>query len=251
MEQMVVHFQTDKAIPTAFWGSLLHGMLMQKLPEAWGDKMHNDGLHPFGQWVEPLQGREFLWHINLLDDALADALAPLVQPDTAWACEHLQDTFHIAKVDRTRLTVQDYVKPFFLEQDVARRWQLRFRTATTHKTQGEYALYPTVELIGQSLQRRFCLLDANSVLADAEALEHILTHTRIARYRLQSCTYPLEGARVQGYVGSVELALKGPESLARLAGMLFSFARWSGVGVKTALGMGGCEVTAVIRKETV
>ena len=52
-----------------------------------------------------------------------------------------------------------------------------------------------------------------------------------------------------GYAGRIELRFFGPDPLKRLAGALFAFANWTGVGIKTTLGMGGCVVTIQERAE--
>ena len=137
------------------------------------------------------------------------------------------------------------MKPFFLSEAATPRLRLSFLTTTTHKTQGDYALFPSVELIARGLRARLCDMEPSLVLSDDEVLEQIISHTRIARYRLQSGSFALEGARVQGYTGHVDLSIQGPDSLIRLASVLYCFAPWCGVGIKTALGMGGCRIEPI------
>ena len=102
-----------------------------------------------------------------------------------------------------------------------------------------------VELIACGLRARLCDMEPSLVLSDDEVLEQIISRTRIARYRLQSGSFALEGARVQGYTGHVDLSIQGPDSLIRLANVLYCFAPWCGVGIKTALGMGGCRIEPI------
>ena len=250
MQRWTIALRAEKGQPSPYWGSLLHGMLMEHLPADWQERLHAGGLRPFSQWVEPREGSAFTWHLNALDDGLAAAVDPLLSEGQVWSCQHLQGSFTFAGISRERLTMQAYMKPFFLREKAAPRLRLSFITTTTHKTQGGYALFPSVDLIAQALRARLCEAEPGIVLNDDEVLEQIVAHTRIARYRLQSGSFALEGARIQGYTGHVDLSIQGPDALIRLADMFFGFAPWCGVGVKTALGMGGCRVEEIdIRKD--
>jgi CRISPR/Cas system endoribonuclease Cas6 (RAMP superfamily) len=46
-------------------------------------------------------------------------------------------------------------------------------------------------------------------------------------------------------MGKITLVVNGPDQLARLAGAMLSFAEYSGVGIKTALGMGGVRIREI------
>ena len=250
MERWTIALRAEKGAPSPYWGSLMHGMLLERLPEDWQERLHGDGLRPFSQWVEPGEGSAFFWHLNVLNDELAAAMAPLLTEGQAWPCAHLQGNFVFEKVEHESLTMQAYMKPFFLSEKASPRLRLAFLTTTTHKTQGGYALFPSVDLIARALRAHLCDMEPGFVLSDDEVLEQVISHTRIARYRLQSGSFALEGARIQGYTGHVDLNVQGPDALIRLADMLFSFAPWCGVGVKTALGMGGCSVEPIEDKRS-
>ena len=245
MDRWTVALRAASGAPSPYWGSVMHGVLMERLPEAWRARLHGDGPRPLSQWVEPGEGPAFRWHLNLLDDDLAGAVAPLLQAGAVWHSGHLGGGLVIEAATRETLTLQGYMKSFFLAEKPEPRLRLRFCTTATHRTQGEYALFPSVALIAGALRARLCALSPDIVLSDDEVLEQIIGHTRIARYRLQSGSFALEGARIQGYTGHIDLSVKGPDPLIRLADALFCFAPWCGVGVKTALGMGGCTVEPI------
>lgn len=190
-----------------------------------------------------------MWRLKVLDDALAEVVAPLLAEGQRWRCRHVQGDFVMERVAREQLSMQAYTRRFFLE-DAMPRLRLSFRTTTTHRVQGDYALFPSVELMAGALRRHICAVEPGIVLADDEVLSQIVARTRIVRYRLQSGSFALDGARVQDYTGHVDLSVQGPDPLIRLADLLFCFAPWCGVGIKTALGMGGCDVAPIdYRKE--
>jgi CRISPR/Cas system endoribonuclease Cas6 (RAMP superfamily) len=68
------------------------------------------------------------------------------------------------------------------------------------------------------------------------------------RYQLRSQAFPIEGRLVYGFSGSQRLTFYGYDMLKRLQGLLAIFAEFSGIGIKTALGMGAVH-THVIYKE--
>lgn len=247
MDRWVIAMRAEKGVSSPYWGSLLHGMLLERLGPQWQAALHEGGQRPFSQWVEPVEGGAFRWHLSVLDDALCEAVAPLLGEGARWPCRHVQGDFVIEAVARERLSLAQYMKPFFLSETASSRLRLRFLTTTTHKSQGGYALFPSVELIARALRARLCALAPDMPLSDDEALEQIIARTRIARYRLQSGSFALEGARIQGYTGHVDLSIHGPDPLIRLANVLYGFAPWCGVGVKTALGMGGCSIEVITK----
>ena len=249
MERFTIQMMCPDRAPSPSWGSVLHGMLMETLPSPWPEKMHEEGPRPLSQWVEVKSPTRFIWHIGVLDDDLGEALEKALTPGKILSCVHLNAQMTIESVEIERLTPAAYMKPFFLSEEPCPGMYITFCTPTTHKSQRQYAIFPSVELIAKYLAIRFCAMAPDFALADPEALNQVIAHTRISRYRLESMRYSLEGAWLVGYTGRVELRFEGPDPLKRLAGILFSFASWSGVGIKTALGMGGCEVMPLKRKQ--
>ena len=237
-----VHLSVAETVPSVNWGSVMHGILIEKLPAEWQEALHSDQLRPLSQWVEPVDPVSFIWHLSVLDDSLAEIISAVLQPGNEFQCKHNQSNMRITDVQVISSSITEYMKPFYLSEEPCAGVFLNFRTTTTHKSQGRYAVFPSVDLIGKSLRNHFCSLEPSFVLADDEILGQILDHTRIARYNLQSSYYSLEGGRIDGYTGHLLLRFDGPDPLKRLAGTLFSFAEWTGVGIKTALGMGACTV---------
>ena len=49
----------------------------------------------------------------------------------------------------------------------------------------------------------------------------------------------MEGVRIPGFQGEVTIKINGPQQMVNMAWMLAEFGTYSGVGIKTSLGMGG------------
>lgn len=248
MVQWKVRFQSNNADPTYYWGSLMHGALMERVAAETADRMHKGEMRLFNQWVEPAKDGTFTWHLNVLDDGLADEMPTYGEGDE-WMLTHVSTALTVLSAERVDTSIRDYMKPFYMSEKPADRIRMTFITTTTHKSQGAYAVFPSVELIAGNLRKRIVTMDPESVLGDDEVIRQITDRTIIGRYKLQSSAFALEGRWIHGYNGVVELVVRGPEALLRLANALYAFAPYCGVGIKTALGMGGCSVELIQRSE--
>ena len=243
MDRFRIEISSCAQPPSIQWGSMLHGILMENLPAPWPEEMHQAGMRPFSQWVEVMDAERFIWHISCLDDDLGRSIGDLVAENREFEARYISSVLKVDTVAREHVTLAEYMKSFFLAEEACYGLYMSFRTPATHKTQGQYAVFPSVDLIAGNLNKRLCMVAPDFALNDEEAFEQVVQHTRIQRYRLESARFQLEGTGVIGYTGRMELRFSGPDPLKRLAGALFSFADWSGVGIKTALGMGGCVTT--------
>ena len=248
MDQFLIEMACPTLAPQPAWGSMMHGMLMERLPEEWQALLHTDQSRPLSQWVEVKSPVQLVWHIGVTADTLGDRIDSLLKTGDVWRCEHLKADMTVTGFQHHRITAAEYLKRFFLAEKPCPGVYLTFMTPTTHKSQGRYVVFPSVDLIARNLNAHFCAMAPDFALSDATALDQVIAHTYIARYRLESMRYYLEGAVVSGYTGRLQLRFNGPDPLKRLAGVLFSFAEYSGVGIKTALGMGGCTVAPLVLK---
>jgi CRISPR/Cas system endoribonuclease Cas6 (RAMP superfamily) len=57
--------------------------------------------------------------------------------------------------------------------------------------------------------------------------------------------FALEGTRIQAFRGSYTLAFKGNLMSRKIMCMLGEFAQYSGIGIKTALGMGATKTNII------
>ena len=240
MTQFRILISSDYSL-TSDCGSVMHGILMDLLPHPWPDRLHETGLKPFSQWIENLSGEETVWHINVLDRELADVIRNSFALNSSVFCKHIRSKIRFLKTEAKDLSVQDYLNSFILSEKPDQDIRLFFRTTTAHKSQGEYVILPSVELIAAGLQKRFAQISQECILADDAIVEQIVKNTKLIRYKLESRPYNLEGTRVYGYTGFVDLRFQGETTLQRLSAALFCMAEWSGIGIKTALGMGGCK----------
>lgn len=225
-------------------GSLLHGALMERLDGTLVASLHTPGLRPYSQhlWYD---GEKMIWRVAALTHEATEAIInPLLSSDSTSI--YLRDKQLSLTITERRLlyssTYRELADRFFLAAHPVRRVVLRFLTPTSFKSDNAYLIYPDVRHIMQSLYNRWNAFASWYTLEDQDALQHLITHTRIIGYRLRMSPFSVEGIRIPAFQGNVELYLAGPDALARLTAMLLTYAEFAGIGIKTALGMGGSRI---------
>jgi CRISPR-associated endoribonuclease Cas6 len=228
------------------WGSLFHGFLMQALPAETADMLHESGLRPFSQYILPQTDQQLIWNIGVWEGNMAEQIMKSVGSCSRIELAQKGITLEVGGMQRIIQTETEHFSRFFMGDNPCRRYEIEFLTPCTHKKDGGYVLFPSPELIINSLSRRYSAYNENISLDDPAVMQEVTRYIRIVRYSLRSAVYYLESTKITGYTGSITLVVGGPEQLARLAGALLSFAEYSGLGIKTALGMGGVRIKQVL-----
>ena len=136
----------------------------------------------------------------------------------------------------------ELIKEFY-EVPANRYLNLTFQTPTAFKSNGKYVFYPDIRMIYQSLMMKYTASSEEMSMIDEDTLEQLTQNSEIIRYHLRSISFPLEGVNIPGFVGSIRLKIKGTDTMARYARMLIKYGEYSGVGIKTAMGMGAIRLT--------
>jgi len=249
LQKIILQCEYEGGQRTGFqWGSVMHGALMETLPPEIAGHLHQSRLRPFAQFVLPGAQRQLSWQIGLWDNGIADQIIKAVMPLTGIALKQKGGRLQVLETQRFSISKQEYFKRFFTAPEPCRRFEISFLTPCTHKQDGSYALFPSPALIVQSLSDRYNAFADEFSLDDPEAMQQLAGHMHIVRYALHSAVYYLEKTKITGYLGKITLIIRGPEQLARLGGALLSFAEYSGLGIKTALGMGGVSLREIFRQ---
>ena len=224
--------------PRMEWGYRLYAALLEEAPEQFGSDVHRDTVTPLSQFLTV--GKDMVtWTVNLLGEETEHSLSLLLeQQRSVWL-----------KKDRLRLNVTDFRSESVRDVDnlfaLSARQNgfhvLRFQTPTAFKSQGQYLNLPTSRLIVQSLLQKWngCFSDCPIEDEDGLGVETLAAGLRWRGFQLRDQSYRLKGSAIPGFVGRtvVENRLSGFHR--QLADALLLFSGYSGVGIKTALGMGG------------
>lgn len=102
------------------------------------------------------------------------------------------------------------------------------------------SILPTPEAIFPSLARRWNELAPPTLALDLEQVKAASLETMVTRHRIESLDISLGKGPQKGFVGTVAYELPLDPQQARLIALLADAARFLGVGMKTARGMGLC-----------
>lgn len=237
----------DGLMPSLHWGSVMHGVLIQSINPEYADELHREGLKPINQYILPcresISSKSAVWTINLLGKEAVEFVLPELLKKDAFYVEKHKTALRIKELNvLEEIGEEDFCKAQLLDGAPQKYKELEFITPCSHKSNGQYCIFPSEELLIRSLVQKWNAYAKSYKIEDEEAIEHIVSHTRISSYRLNSTAYHLEGVKIPSFTGRVSLAARGPEPLLRLQNMILSFAPYSGVGIKTSLGMGAVRI---------
>lgn len=99
-------------------------------------------------------------------------------------------------------------------------------------------------LIMQSLLTRWNYFCPDICIIEDDGIAEILAfYTRPTRYALHTAEFSVDGYNLRGFRGDLALQFLGSDMVRRVLGILLTFAPFSGIGIKTVLGMGAVETT--------
>lgn len=221
-------------------GSILQGALMEILDSESADKLHEDGLRPYSQYVYFKKEIQMpIWCVNVLNDwAYEKILIPLMNQKQIFL-KH--KNYHVNFLKHNIIvedSYEDMTDRFMSNSLISRDIDINFITTASFRRDGKYVIFPELYLVIQSLLNRWNTF-SDSFKIEEENLSHILaTFCQIKEYNLYTQNFLLEHQKINGFCGSMRLNFEGNEIVNNLLKLLFHYANYSGVGIKTALGMG-------------
>lgn len=219
----------------------LYGELMSRIDGGVADELHTDGFTPISQHLESgINGAE--WIVSTFDDDVSEAFLDAIN-------DVREITLHDSgiKLSVSEAVIEsgtDFRKLLSESADEPRpAWRrIEFTSPTGFKSEEQHVLFPTSDLILKSLILKWNAACPDFLLEDEELMKMLLSGVSISGYRLASYDYRMKNQHIRSFTGSVTLRAKLSAPLEKLYEMLLRFGGYSGVGIKTALGMGGMKV---------
>ena len=217
--------------------SSFHGALMEIIPTDYADELHISRLHPYTQHLER-RGDEWYWIVTALNEEACDKLIrnTLIDKESIFLNKK---EINIDIIDRqyTEITDRELASSFY--NDKADRYHtLYFVTPASFKIDGRYMNYPDIRSIYASLMSKYDAVNQDESMKDEESLDLLVSSTTVNRYELRSAGFSLEGIKIPSFLGKMTFRINGAQTLCNFADMLFRFGEYSGIGIKTSLGMG-------------
>lgn len=219
------------------WAYRLYAALLKEAPAAYGEEVHVDGATPVRQFL--LSGEEeLIWTVNLLDESSERVLGPILEGKKEY--DFPQEDAALRVIECRRKSVTDAAG--LLKRGAAHSGthRLHFRTATAFKSQKQYINLPTSRLMMQSLLRQWNKSFPEETIQ--EQAETLAAGIRIQRFWLKDEMYHIKGNAIPGFVGEMTAVNHLRGERCGQANALLLFAAYSGVGIKTTLGMGGVQL---------
>lgn len=222
------------------WSSagLFHGYLMEQIDTEYAARMHENGLKPYSQSITG-SSEEAVWTISTLNDEAGDKIiGPLLRNEVKTINIKKRNSIYeiIGKEMRTE-SIDSLISKYYFS-DCSNMIRIKFLTPTAFRSYNKYIFYPDIELIFKSLMRRFDAFSEQLKVESEETLEQLVKCCEITGYNLRSTSFGLEGVRIPSFTGSITIKIRGPQPLINLAAVLLRFGEYSGVGIKSAIGMG-------------
>lgn len=222
--------------------SLFQGALYEQLNSEYVDRLHEQGLKPYSQNLQKKDGK-VAWTINTLNNEAYDNIIVPIMNEEFNHIRISHNDIDIKILDKSvSETYVDSLFEHFYEEDSSRYFDVKFETPTAFKRGGRYCFYPEIHNIYQSLMNKFDAVSPNRGMFSFETLEQMVENSQITGYNLRSVRFGLEGISIPSFTGRIQLKVNGSQTMVNFARLLFEFGNFSGVGIKTALGMGSVHV---------
>ncbi len=220
-----------------YQSSNLQGVIMEHIDERYAETLHQRKLNPYSQCLTC--GKQNIWTIKTLDEeAYENMIVPLMEKEFA-GFEIKKRGIHVDILEKQiRIQKKQELLEEFYECPAGKYLNLEFITPTAFKSNGRYVIMPDVRYIYQSLMNKYSAASDEMDMYDEDTLEQLIDSSEISQYRLKSTIFPLEGIKIPSFKGELTIRLKGTDTMARYARLLMRFGEYSGVGIKTAMGMG-------------
>lgn len=217
----------------------LYAHLLEKLPQEDALWLHEESSRTLSQFLRyDKEHNCYIWTVNILSDTVAELLGPILDALVEVSVEN--QVFSV--LDKTIRKITAELLLHKAREESGSKRTLSFLTTTSFKQNGRYVIFPQERLILQSLIMRWNEVFPLYVLEDEDAFQAILAGIHIVDYQLRTSRFYLKGVRIPGFVGSCVMEARLALPLMELWNALMLFADYSGIGIKTGLGMGGLQI---------
>jgi CRISPR-associated endoribonuclease Cas6 len=216
---------------------------MSLLDSDYAAVLHESKLHPYAQYISREEDGSCYWVVNCSNEGAAKNIIPVLMNQESIFLEKLNAKIMLSDRAYNEISYETLSSLFYGEA-LPRFIEIRFLTPASFKSDGEYCFFPDIRKIYKSMMNKYdtAMKDSNSSVFDTETLDELCQQSRITRYNLRSRLFPVEGVTIPSFTGTLTLKISGSQTLINFAHMLFRFAEYSGIGIKTSMGMGAIRI---------
>ena len=221
----------------AAMGSIFHGALLERLEPALANALHQQTMRPYRQTVFwDKKRKQSFWQLGIFNDEAEQGIISALRQSPRL---YLKQQGYEVQLGSFSCQA-DTVEHIFQQCSSVAGAEITFCSTTGFKRNGAYVLFPESALLYHSVILRWPLL-ASKVLEPS--LEEMLDYyTIIQRYDLHTTLFSVDGRSIPGFAGTIGLRFCGTKEINQIAAALLCCAVYTGIGLKTALGMGAVRV---------
>ena len=218
--------------------SLFQGVLMERIDREYGNFLHISNLKPYTQSLS-IERDCIKWIITTLYDEAKEKIIDALNDDDFNEIELKYKKLKLKILDKklTQTSEQELMEKYYFGES-KRFIKINFTTPTSFKSNGKYQIYPNLKWIYQSIMRKHDEASDEKFTFNEEVWEDLLNYSEITSYNLKSTNFQLEGVKIPSFQGRITIKVKGPQMMVNLVNFMIAYAEFSGVGIKTSVGMG-------------
>lgn len=231
------------------WGYWFYAALMERIPDEMAEMFHLPDRTPINQYLS-ISSREktAYWIVNILGDEAEQSLLSWMESIRELELRECAHPFKLVLNGKRSFADANAFWNHAVEMPDAMVHRLSIMTPTAFRSNHRYVIFPDIRLILQSLILRWNSIVPALEICDEDVIRMMETQIWMRDYRLQTQRFELKGQKIPGFCGTIWLQNRLPAPLLEIWKGLLSFSEYSGLGIKTALGMGAVELSYEKRK---
>lgn len=238
INKITVELDLPDNIRFQYLGSILHGVLMDCLPNDIADQLHHEFAYsPLKQRIY-YKSKKVIWEIVCMSDNLFKEIVKLFSSKNSLLLKYYQTNIDIQSFQIEKINVQNIMNQLLQTEDLNRYVRLNIQTPMSFKYQSSYMIFPDVKRFFRSIMIQFDAFFEEYKMYDKETLDFLMKNVNIVDYKLKSTRFNLEKVKIPSFTGEMVFKIKGPLPFLQLTHFLLKFGEFSGSGMKTSLGMG-------------
>ena len=220
--------------------SLFHGYLMENIDSAYAEYFHYNTTNPFTSCIfKDTKEDKFFWRVTTFSQKAYDMLM-------SYFSKGIPEKIYLKNKD-----LEINVKSFSIQKksyedlflEATERKRIRLISPTSFKSDGVTHIFPNISTLISGVIAKINQHSETAELEDKKIVNELLEKVYIKDYNLRTKIFHLESIKIKGFIGTMDLAIKGEDrTLANILNFLILMSEYTGLGIKTSLGMGGVKV---------
>lgn len=241
LAELKIKLEGDSKELNCYHSSNLQGVLMEHIKSEYASLLHHQKINPYSQFLNYDKG--YCWIIHTMtEEAYKEIILPILSPDfTSFDIKKKDIHVEIKDKELKILPKRSLLEEFYSSDSREPFYTFEFRTPTAFKQNGRYVNYPDIRLLFQSLMNKYSI-NSDMDMFDNETLEQLTKCISLSRYHLHSTFFPLEGIKIPAFMGHMTIHIHGSKTMENYVKLLLRFGEYSGIGIKTAMGMGAIRI---------